>query len=228
MNKNEILNKFLENVIERNSESDRAAFDQFIILKAKEIVSEMRNEKSDEIQINEFHGDGAIKLKGDDVLVNGKRVGTIKTNLNDMESGIDFVSSDGRFSKEFEDIQTLYRYIATTYGIKESAETTREKNVKRGNDAKKERNPTAPEGKYPSNVKIKEDNLSDGDQKLETKKVALTKKKIENTGKVLPHNDNKKKIGNGKKDGENISDKNEEIVNRLKNMKKGIKKDTTK
>jgi hypothetical protein len=68
----------------------------------------------------EFTGDSSIQLRGDDVNINGKKVGEIKSDARDMDSGINFVSDDGKFSKEFEDIEQLYAFLSDRFNIDES------------------------------------------------------------------------------------------------------------
>lgn len=67
----------------------------------------------------EFIGDSKIKLDGDDVMIAGKKVGEIKSDASDMESGISFVSDDGKFSKEFNTINELYSFLSDRYNVKE-------------------------------------------------------------------------------------------------------------
>jgi len=75
--------------------------------------------KMDEAAIlKEFHGeDSPVKLKGDDVYVEGKMVGTITNDLSDWKSGIVFTSTDGSFKQEFDDIQSLYAFLVDKFNI---------------------------------------------------------------------------------------------------------------
>lgn len=112
----DLLNKFLDATI-KGEESD--AFNQYFVAKSKAIVGEMRQEQE---KINEFNSNSSIKLSGDDVLINGKKIGQIKNDLDDMESGIEFSSLDGKIKKEFDDVESLYNFIASSYGVKEKTE----------------------------------------------------------------------------------------------------------
>jgi hypothetical protein len=99
------------------------ALGQFIDLVATEddadqaIMKSVIGEKSKHVL--EFTGDSQIKLDGDDVMVSGKKVGRVKIDHDDMASGIDFISVDGKFSKEFDDMESLYSFIATRFNVKE-------------------------------------------------------------------------------------------------------------
>ena len=85
--------------------------------KQREVIKEYINQKSKKVL--EFTGDSAIKLDGDDVLVHGKKVGQVKSDASDMDSGINFVSADGKFSKEFDDVESLYGFISDRFNVKE-------------------------------------------------------------------------------------------------------------
>jgi len=81
------------------------------------IMKSVIGEKSKHIL--EFIGDSQIKLDGDDVMIGGKKVGSVKIDHDDMESGINFVSDDGKFSKEFDDMESLYSFLSSKFNVKE-------------------------------------------------------------------------------------------------------------
>ena len=103
----ESLDKFIDAVASGDTEAERAAIKDVITPKSKTVL--------------EFIGDSAIKLDGDDVLVQGKKVGQVKSDADDVEGGINFVSAEGNFSKEFDSIEDLYKFIAQRYNVKEGA-----------------------------------------------------------------------------------------------------------
>lgn len=70
--------------------------------------------------LNEFNK-GAIKIVGDDVLVNGKRVGSITNDLNDFKKGIVLSLDDGS-EHDFTTIQELFNFIMDKFRIRESTE----------------------------------------------------------------------------------------------------------
>ena len=77
----------------------------------KPTIRKMKKEV-DESVIQEFIGDDSpIKLKGDDVFVEGKLVGTLKNDLNDAEAGITFKSTDGKLGEEFDNMKELYSFL---------------------------------------------------------------------------------------------------------------------
>lgn len=123
MDKFESLSKFIDAVIQNNDKAAAEAFQAYSVVKSREILG--TNKQTTElkewaVQLMEFIGDDSpIKLYGDDILVKGKKVGHIQQDLNDMDGGINFVSVDGKFSKEFNSIQELYQFLIDKFGIKE-------------------------------------------------------------------------------------------------------------
>jgi hypothetical protein len=74
--------------------------------------------KVDEAALKEFTGDESpIRLKGDDVFVNNKLVGTVQTDLSSAASGIEFTAADGSVTEHFETIKELYRYLIETFKV---------------------------------------------------------------------------------------------------------------
>jgi hypothetical protein len=56
-----------------------------------------------------------IKFKGDKVFVEGKHIGFIRTDYSDTNGGIDFISVDGSESKEFDDVEHLFRFLSERF-----------------------------------------------------------------------------------------------------------------
>ena len=54
-------------------------------------------------------------LRDSSVVVNGKRVGVVQTDLEDFDSGINFITDDGKFSKEFIDVDALFKFLRERY-----------------------------------------------------------------------------------------------------------------
>lgn len=100
----EALGQFVD-LVATEDDGDRDVMKEVIDAKTKNIL--------------EFVGNSKIKLDGDDVMVGDKKVGTVKVDHDDMESGINFVSDDGKFSKEFEDMQGLYSFLSSKFNVKE-------------------------------------------------------------------------------------------------------------
>lgn len=61
--------------------------------------------------------DSPVKLKGDDVFVEGKQVGTIENDMNNDDAGITFTSLDGKIVKEFEDLKELYGFLVEHFKV---------------------------------------------------------------------------------------------------------------
>lgn len=101
------LDAFVESVVSKDDKQSESYFSTYLTEKLSN-------------KIQEFTGDNPIKLKGDDVFVNGKHVGTIDIDLDDYDAGISYTTSDKRFSKEFDDMETLYNFLADRYNVRES------------------------------------------------------------------------------------------------------------
>lgn len=86
--------------------------------KRKQPLKKMKKGDVNESVLREFMGDTSpVKLKGDDVFVEGKQVGTIENDMTNLESGITFTSADGKVTKEFEDLQGLYEFLVTHFKV---------------------------------------------------------------------------------------------------------------
>lgn len=56
-----------------------------------------------------------LRMEGDKILVNNKQVGHITYDIEDFEGGINFVSEDGTFSKEFNSAEELFSFLSTKF-----------------------------------------------------------------------------------------------------------------
>lgn len=101
----ESLEKFIDAVASGDEEVQRDTMKAYISDKSKSIL--------------EFVGSNGIKLDGDDVLIRGKMVGQVSSDTSDMESGINFSSADGKFSREFNTIGELYSFLTDHFNVKE-------------------------------------------------------------------------------------------------------------
>lgn len=119
MENNDLIKEFTDKII-NNDESSSDLIKQIIINKTKGLVDAWKRQKVFE----SVFGTGPIQLNGDDVVVNGKVIGHLKYDLNDMEGGLNFESADKRFSKEFSSLEEMYSYLTKTYGVKENSETS--------------------------------------------------------------------------------------------------------
>lgn len=114
MENNDLIKEFTDKIIKADDTSD--LIKQIIVNKTKDLIQGWKAQKI----VEGVFDDSAIKLNGDDILINGKLVGHLKYDLNDMNGGVNFVSADGRMSKEFEGLQDLYGYLMQTFGVKEN------------------------------------------------------------------------------------------------------------
>ena len=49
------------------------------------------------------------------VIVDGKQVGLVHTDLTDFDSGINFIEDGGKFSKEFDTVEDLFTFLIQKY-----------------------------------------------------------------------------------------------------------------
>ena len=61
---------------------------------------------------------GAIRIIGDDVVVNGKRIGTVENDLKDFKRGI-VLKLDGGEEREFNTVEEMYKFIIDTFRVAE-------------------------------------------------------------------------------------------------------------
>ena len=132
MDNKEQLYKFVDAIINDDLEAAKLSFHSFSVDKTKTILGLQQSapieptvSEAEEIfegfkqKLVEFIGDDSpIRLDGDYVLVKGKKVGMLKNDLNDLDSGINFVTLDGSFSKEFDSAEDLYKFLMQRYGVK--------------------------------------------------------------------------------------------------------------
>ena len=59
-----------------------------------------------------------VKFEGDAAFINGRKVGDVTTDLNDFDSGINFTDVTGNFSKEFDSLEDLSKFLMMRYGSK--------------------------------------------------------------------------------------------------------------
>lgn len=101
----ESLSEWIDRVINGESDEDDNLFREYAKAKTKEILGE--------------NAQNPIQIKGDDVLVNNKKVGTVTSDPEDWDSGITFTTEDGSYSREFNTIEELYSFIGERFNVKE-------------------------------------------------------------------------------------------------------------
>lgn len=119
MKNSELIAEFLNKMVSGDAEAAKEAFSLYCNNKAKTIgQGEKIMEKFDQFKntLLEFGNDDVpLRMEGDKILVNNKIVGLVKVDLNDFESGINFVSEDGTFSKEFDTAEDLFAFLSQRY-----------------------------------------------------------------------------------------------------------------
>lgn len=56
-----------------------------------------------------------LSMEGDKIIVNGKQVGRIQYDMEDWEGGINFISDDNTFSKEFNTAEELFKFLSQRF-----------------------------------------------------------------------------------------------------------------
>lgn len=56
-----------------------------------------------------------LSMEGDKIIVNGKQVGRIQYDMDDWEGGINFISDDNTFSKEFSSAEELFKFLSQRF-----------------------------------------------------------------------------------------------------------------
>ena len=128
MDKKEQLNAMIDGIINNDEEAAKAAFSPYIQSKTRdilgyqqpstEVVDEPIQESAQVIALREMldaQADFPVRLNGDDVVVDGKVVGAVRTDMTDFDAGIEFIEAGGNFSKEFISVEDLYKFLVDKY-----------------------------------------------------------------------------------------------------------------
>jgi hypothetical protein len=119
MKNSELIATFLNNVVSGDAEAAKAAFSAYCNHKAKTIGNStkiMERVEQFKSTLLEFGNDEVpLRLEGDKVLVNNKPVGRIQYDMDDFDGGINFISDDGKFSKEFHSAEDLFSYLSQQF-----------------------------------------------------------------------------------------------------------------
>lgn len=128
MDNKEQLKLVIDNVIKGDTEAMKAAFAPYIEAKSREIlgygnsepvVPAMTQDVMEGLlsQLKEAleMSDSEVRLSGDKVVVGGKDVGVIQSDLTDFESGINFIENGGKFSKECVTVEELFKFLIDRY-----------------------------------------------------------------------------------------------------------------
>lgn len=119
MKNSELIATFLNNVVSGDAEAAKAAFSAYCNNKAKaignsaKIVEHVEQFKK---TLLEFGNDETpLRMEGDKIIVNNKMVGRIQYDVDDWEGGINFISDDGTFSKEFNSAEELFSFLSKKF-----------------------------------------------------------------------------------------------------------------
>jgi hypothetical protein len=129
MNKSELIADFI-NKIAVGDEGAKDAFSAYCSAKATAINSEgkilERFEQFKTALLEEIgnyepnavatsQAEEPLRMEGDKIFINNKLVGRVHVDMDDFDSGIDFISDDGSFSKEFHTAEELFAFISKKY-----------------------------------------------------------------------------------------------------------------
>ncbi len=129
MDKNEQLNSMLDAFIKGDNDAAKAAFSPYVHAKTREILGYQEPvvpaaPNATEVKEGVFVKlqemvdalvDSPIKFQGDNVIVDGKQVGVVTSDPTDFDSGINFIEDGGRFSKEFDTVEDLFKFLIQKY-----------------------------------------------------------------------------------------------------------------
>lgn len=120
---NENIKEFINAVIQGDKDSARSALAPVIVGNAREILGYQATEPQPVNEaialkmLREMFEDHEepIRIQGDKVFVDGKQQGFIQTDYADEDSGINFIEEGGKFSKEFDDVSDLFKFLIQRY-----------------------------------------------------------------------------------------------------------------
>lgn len=107
MDNKQFLKEMFDAVVKNDDEAAKAAFELYVTAKSRQLLAEKAAAKS------------PIKLKGTDLFVNDKKVGTVKHDVDD-DKGIEF-TADGGKAKKFDNIQDLYKHVGELHKLNEAS-----------------------------------------------------------------------------------------------------------
>jgi hypothetical protein len=119
MENSSLIKEFTDKII-KNDDTSGDSIRDVIVNKTKSLVANWKKQAAFDAVCEGVLDDSPVKFNGNDVLINNKVIGHIKYDLNDEQGGINFISEDGKFSKEFDDVETLFRYLIQKFNVKEN------------------------------------------------------------------------------------------------------------
>lgn len=99
MNMQEELKKYFDSLVKNDHDAAKQAYSNYVTAKASQVLKSLQESKS------------PIKMKGDDLYVNDKKVGTVKHDVDDSK-GIEYTSADGKSKKKFDNVSDLYAHVS--------------------------------------------------------------------------------------------------------------------
>lgn len=139
MSNTELLKTFLNGVTSNDNDAAKSAFAEYCNNKAKimtnrrKVMERVEAFKAELVEYGLNHVPGRlpssdtaraktkaanqepIRMEGDKIFVNGKMVGRIDYDMDDWEGGINFVSDDGAYSREFDTAEALFQFISKKF-----------------------------------------------------------------------------------------------------------------
>ncbi len=99
---NKIIENFIKTFVNDDSNESTSLLSKIINIKMQSILKE------------DLAVGNNVKLVGDDVLVDNKKVGTIRNDINNFDEGIVFIDSSGK-ETEFDSLNALYTFVISKY-----------------------------------------------------------------------------------------------------------------
>lgn len=126
MKNKEMIADFLNKVVAGDSEAAKAAFSLYCNSKAmsignsEKVMEHVEQFKTTLVEYGNAQAaktatESPLRMEGDKILVNNKMVGRIQYDIEDFDGGINFISDDGSFSKEFQSAEELFSFLSTKY-----------------------------------------------------------------------------------------------------------------
>lgn len=122
------IRSFVNAIINGDKEAARAAFAPVVAHTTREVlglqpVTVVKESVAIKYLREMFEDhDSPIRMDGDSVMVDGKQVGHIQIDFADIENGenfdnggINFIEEGGKFSKEFDDAESMFRFLLQKY-----------------------------------------------------------------------------------------------------------------
>lgn len=120
-----LISESIDHLTNKKYDDFTASFTSFVKERAASIINDnrvaIREAAFEQMKVKLVEmSDLPLEFRGDDVFIKGRKVGTVTHDLNDFDAGINFTSEDGTFSKEFDTLEDLSKYLMARFTANES------------------------------------------------------------------------------------------------------------